>query len=423
MTYIGTSPKNVQLSADQIVNLPGAPSVSFKQYAGYYAVGDNKEDMFHYCPGCSGLSALLGEWGPFTPNPDGATLSINPYSWNRKASVLTLESPAGVGYSYSTNADLSTGDNKTAIENWEALVAFFNEFPQYKTNDFYVTGESYGGIYVPTLVQTIMDRQSQFSINLKGFTIGNGCVSVTENTDAEVQFLYNHGLVDDTQWQQAKSQCCNNDTDDCPWHTFDSGFCHDFVRSAVANIWDTGLNPYNMYASCVNASLNISARYKAEYFTRFGKILGELPCLNETSVTAYLNRPDVRKALFVPSSLPAWSICNDDINYNLYHKEVHETAPIFQRAIQAGLKVMIYNGDVDMVCNFLLGQRFSRKLGLPVKQAAKHFTVDGQVGGYHTIYENDFHFVTVRGSGHMVPTDKPSVAYFIMDHFLSGNSF
>ena len=140
-----------------------------------------------------------------------------------------------------------------------------------------------------------------------------------------------------------------------------------------------------MYASCVNASLNISARYKAEYFTRFGKIvnplearefeklrkiqgfqLGELPCLNESAVTAYLNRPDVRKALFVPSSLPAWSICNDDINYNLYHKEVHETAPIFQRAIQAGLKVMIYNGDVDMVCSFLLGQRFSRKLGLPV---------------------------------------------------------
>ncbi|PAV77470.1 hypothetical protein WR25_26339 [Diploscapter pachys] len=371
-------------SADQIVNLPGAPSVSFKQYAGYYAVGDNKEDMLHYCPGCSGLSALLGEWGPFTPNPDGATLSINPYSWNRKASVLTLESPAGVGYSYSTNADLSTGDNKTAVENWEALVAFFNEFPQYKTNDFYVTGESYGGIYVPTLVQTIMDRQSQFSINLKGFTIGNGCVSVTENTDAEVQFLYNHGLVDDT---------------------------------------DTGLNPYNMYASCVNASLNISARYKAEYFTRFGKILGELPCLNESAVTAYLNRPDVRKALFVPSSLPAWSICNDDINYNLYHKEVHETAPIFQRAIQAGLKVMIYNGDVDMVCNFLLGQRFSRKLGIPVKQAAKHFIVDGQVGGYHTIYGDNFHFVTVRGSGHMVPTDKPSVAYFIMDHFLFDNSF
>lgn len=27
---------------------------------------------------------------------------------------------------------------------------------------------------------------------------------------------------------------------------------------------------------------------------------------------------------------------------------------------------MIYSGDVDMACNFLMGQRFSRKLGLKV---------------------------------------------------------
>ena len=66
-----------------------------------------------------------------------------------------------------TKISVGKWEIQTAVENWEALVAFFNEFPQYKTNDFYVTGESYGGIYVPTLVQTIMDRQSQFSINLK----------------------------------------------------------------------------------------------------------------------------------------------------------------------------------------------------------------------------------------------------------------
>ncbi|PAV76124.1 hypothetical protein WR25_26417 [Diploscapter pachys] len=431
----------------QITNLPGAPSVSFKQYAGYYAVGDSKSDMLHYWfvesqnnpatdpvlvwltggPGCSGLSALLTEWGPFTANPDGATLSINPYSWNKKASILTLESPAGVGYSYTTSGFPMTGDNKTATENWEALVAFFQEFPQYVNNDFYVTGESYGGIYVPTLVKTIMDRQSQSKINLKGFAIGNGCVSENEGTDSLVQFLYNHGMIDDTKWQQAKSQCCNNDTDDCAWHSASGSFCREFVESSTNSAWNSGLNPYNMYADCVNTGNNIPLRFILDYRARIGKKpnpleLGTVPCIDETPVTTYLNRQDVRKALQVPTSLPAWSICNDEINM-FYNREVSDTTPIFQSALQAGMKVMLYNGDVDMACQFLMGQRFSRKLGIPVKTPAKHFIVDGQVGGYHTQYGDGMHFVSVRGAGHMVPTDKPSVAYHIIDSFLYNNPF
>lgn len=132
----------------------------------------------------------------FQVNTDGATLRTNPYSWNKNASILTFEAPAGVGYSYATDNNIATGDDQTASENWEALVAFFNEFPQYKGNDFYVTGESYGGIYVPTLVQTILDRQSQSHINIKGLAIGNGCVSANEGVDSLVNFLYHHGVVD-----------------------------------------------------------------------------------------------------------------------------------------------------------------------------------------------------------------------------------
>ncbi|VDM82429.1 unnamed protein product [Strongylus vulgaris] len=51
-------------------------------------------------PGCSGLSALLTE--------------TNPYSWNKKASILTLESPAGVGYSFATDNKLKTGDDQVS---------------------------------------------------------------------------------------------------------------------------------------------------------------------------------------------------------------------------------------------------------------------------------------------------------------------
>jgi carboxypeptidase C (cathepsin A) len=66
-------------------------------------------------PGCSSVGGgMLSELGPFYPTPDGAHLKQNPYSWNKFSNLLFLESPAGVGFSYSnTTSDYVTGDMKT----------------------------------------------------------------------------------------------------------------------------------------------------------------------------------------------------------------------------------------------------------------------------------------------------------------------
>jgi cathepsin A (carboxypeptidase C) len=79
-------------------------------------------------PGCSSLGALLTEWGPFRVNPDGATLSINPYAWNREANVLAIESPAGVGFSYSSNNDVSNNDNRVrSLNGYIYIVRIFRQ--------------------------------------------------------------------------------------------------------------------------------------------------------------------------------------------------------------------------------------------------------------------------------------------------------
>jgi serine carboxypeptidase-like clade 2 len=84
--------------------------------------------------------------------------------------MLYVESPAGVGFSYSnTSSDYITTDTKTclnivcfffllwtcfdkysrfvAADNYAFLQGFFAKFPDFRNNDFYVSGESYAGLY------------------------------------------------------------------------------------------------------------------------------------------------------------------------------------------------------------------------------------------------------------------------------------
>ena len=57
--------------------------------------------------------------------------------------MIYLEAPAGVGFSYSDNAsDYETDDDQTALDNVAAVQAWFDKFPEYKKNDFFITGES-----------------------------------------------------------------------------------------------------------------------------------------------------------------------------------------------------------------------------------------------------------------------------------------
>jgi len=77
----------------------------------------------------------------------------NKWSWNKEANVLYIESPAGVGYSYCDNYRLCNQDSdaSSSLDNLDAMISFYEKFPEYLPNDLYLTGESYAGVYVPYL--------------------------------------------------------------------------------------------------------------------------------------------------------------------------------------------------------------------------------------------------------------------------------
>ncbi|KAK8448702.1 hypothetical protein SEVIR_7G086400v4 [Setaria viridis] len=214
---------------DKIGGLPGQPPVGFAQYAGYVPVDDaGKRSLFYYFaeaeadpaakplvlwlnggPGCSSVGVgAFSENGPFRPS--GNVLVRNEYSWNKEANMLYLESPAGVGFSYSTDPSFyqGVGDSMTARDNLKFLQGWFAKFPQYKGRDLYITGESYAGHYVPQLAQRMVEfNKKEKLFNLKGIALGNPVLEFSTDFNSRAEFFWSHGLISDSTYNIFTTVC------------------------------------------------------------------------------------------------------------------------------------------------------------------------------------------------------------------------
>ena len=58
-------------------------------------------------PGCSSLIGMVYENGPFVFLPNTTTFEVNEHAWNKKANLLYITSPQGVGFSYGKTNNLT----------------------------------------------------------------------------------------------------------------------------------------------------------------------------------------------------------------------------------------------------------------------------------------------------------------------------
>jgi carboxypeptidase C (cathepsin A) len=85
--------------------------------------------------------------------------------------MVFIESPCGVGFSYSDTpaVDYIANDASTAVTNYHLIQGFFRRFPEYATNDLYLTSESYGGhcnLFFTPLASLLTPHSPQISQHL-----------------------------------------------------------------------------------------------------------------------------------------------------------------------------------------------------------------------------------------------------------------
>ncbi|KAL3641159.1 Serine carboxypeptidase-like 42 [Castilleja foliolosa] len=431
---------------DLVVKLPGQPAVKFRQYAGYVNVDVEKgRSLFYYFveadvdadhkpltlwlnggPGCSSMGGgAFTELGPFFPRGDGRGLRINSKSWNKASNLLFVESPAGVGWSYSnTSSDYTCGDASTAMDMHIFLMEWYKKFPTFKTRDLLLTGESYAGHYIPQLAVALLDHNEHskdFKFNLKGVFIGNPLLKLDRDVPATYEFFWSHGMISDEIGLTIMNDCDFED------YTFDnphnvSTSCTDAISEANKIVGDY-INNYDVILDvCYPAIVEQELRLK-KMATKIS--VGVDVCMSYER-RFYFNLPEVQKALHANrTNLPySWSMCSGVLNYSETDGNIN-ILPLLKRIINNRIPVWIFSGDQDSVVPLLGSRTLVRELAhdLQFKITVPYgaWFHKGQVGGWATEYGNLLTFATVRGAAHMVPYAQPSRALHLFSSFVRGH--
>ncbi|XWS63300.1 hypothetical protein CRYUN_Cryun06bG0083500 [Craigia yunnanensis] len=355
--------------ADRVIKLPGQPPVDFKQYAGYVTVNESHGRALFYWffeatskpekkplllwlnggPGCSSIGyGETEELGPFFTQKDASTLKLNTHRWNKAANLLFVESPVGVGFSYTnTSRDIKElGDTITAKDSYTFLVNWFKRFPQFKSHDFYIAGESYAGHYVPQLADVIFDSNKHVSksdyINLKGFMIGNALLDDETDQTGMVDYAWDHAVISDRVYNHVKIKCnfsMAKPSEDC-----------NRALNAYFKVYRI-IDMYSLYApSCVSNSSNSRQRLAIQgiapqIFSKFDgwhkRPAGYDPCASDYT-EIYLNRPDVQKALHanVTKMSYPWTHCSDIIS--IWKDAPASMLPTIKKLIAGGIRIWVF---------------------------------------------------------------------------------
>eukprot|EP01090_Pellita_catalonica_P004442 TRINITY_DN14270_c0_g1_i1.p1 TRINITY_DN14270_c0_g1~~TRINITY_DN14270_c0_g1_i1.p1 ORF type:complete len:410 (-),score=41.51 TRINITY_DN14270_c0_g1_i1:35-1264(-) len=365
-------------------------------------------------PGCSSLFGFALENGPYHPDVSSARAEgMIPFSygWNRFANTLYIESPAGVGFSYSnTPSDYNTGDNQTATDNYHFLQDWLNVFTDYKKHDLWLTGESYAGVYVPTLAYKIVTGANiPLKDQLKGIMLGNPVLDCPQfginvnNAATQVSLFYWHASIPYRTYKAWLEAGCGEITPP------DKAKCNSMFSDIFKQVGD--FDPDDLfYNFCTgNGTLDV---------------MESLPgCTTpEMHITTWYNRKDLKAAIHAKADI-TWTGCTNKINYVTTNPDIlNYLTVIFKEKPQ--LHVLYYSGDVDIATvPFAFTQECLFQLNRPVTKPWTSWYLPGttSLAGYYEATDK-YTYATVKGAGHEVPLYQPASMFYVFSNFLQSQS-
>ncbi|ORZ33249.1 Alpha/Beta hydrolase protein [Catenaria anguillulae PL171] len=445
--------------AYRVNNLPGVDlrSDEYTLYAGHIAVDDKNstlyfmyfervrksKDVIVWLNGGPGSSSLFGQFAENGPLfADGTTNQIqhNPYGWHKAGNALFLEQPAGVGYAHvDSDAAVVTSNHQVGEHFWaftqqfERLFGKQHHHPGHasrSTFKWWITGESFAGTFIPYIATHILDHNQalatgEVKLRLAGVAIGNGWFEspVSEPVNY-VDFMDKEGLLVDPAWRAKLLDMrtgCYKELLSIDWdgHPGDRPF--DGLKQC------RGINEVLGNQTLVLEVSGGKTALPTWYDVRVTKPGSPDPTDASAGVAAaYLDRADVKLALHAGTD-KKWKQFNEVVNRNLWFNNDLPSVRLLPGIVDAGVKVLVYNGDRDFICNYVGAEnmldtylawgRHHKKIGFGKTQQWKRF---GPKGFGKMKRARGLTYVRVFEAGHMVPFNQPEGSLEMIVAFVRG---
>ncbi|KAJ2689454.1 hypothetical protein IWW39_001479 [Coemansia spiralis] len=428
------------------IKKPQLCALNTTQYSGYLDTDEDRHFFFWFFearnvkrkkapillwmnggPGCSSSTGALMELGPCRVMEGGESTKDNAYGWNDKAHVIFLDQPLNVGYSYGKDVFDSTSAGKDV---YSFLQLFYHSFPEYANSVLHIFGESYAGHYIPATAKAIHESNLAFSkkqeasllsvaeqekrvLPLASIGIGNGL------TDPLIQYKYYSQMACNSTYPPVlKPEQCKEMDNSYPT-------CARLIEACYK--WQNVLACYPAMMYCNSMMISFQRSGKNPYDVR-RDCEGDNFCYPiMTDIDTFMNRPDVQAEL--GSDVKEFKSCSQKVysGFTLsgdWMKPFHRMVPPL---LEAGIKVLIYAGDADFICNWYGNKAWIMDLEWSGKakfnqEADKLWFVDGAAGGEARTHGN-LTFIRAFGGGHMYPYDQPESALDMVNRWISNKPF
>mmetsp|Transcript_17010 Transcript_17010/g.64855 ORF Transcript_17010/g.64855 Transcript_17010/m.64855 type:complete len:916 (-) Transcript_17010:1037-3784(-) len=431
-----------------VTDLPGVPSsYTASQWAGRLTVDEaHKGRLFYWLfapksadsatlesaplviwlnggPGCSSMDGLFLENGPFRVSGT-RSLKENAYAWNEKAFLMYVDQPVDTGFSYIQKGQERKSDGQIEADFYEFLQKVLRLHTTLQGRKVIFAGESHAGHFIPTIVKFILDKQAsppsggQLTIDVEAMAIGNGWFDPYHQYGIAM-YAWARGLIGKQQLPTLAEK-----EKDCQSRLKSRDFRYGGSCIAILDHVVDASNPGQTYGR----------QTVTMYDTRSygGSFLSSYPP-GKDELQRYLTDSQVTRAIHAdtwPTDISGtqWKECRDEPwNALKYQDGLGVTAEI-RAVLESGVRSVFFNGEFDLICNFLNAERALHNLNwtnlMDWKMANRHVwrSSTGEPFGFAKSY-GKLDFLVVRNAGHMVPMDNPKAAHNIIDRIIQGHSF
>ncbi len=392
---------------------------------------------FNGGPGASSMFGAMTENGPYLIQDTGQLVE-NPHAWNKDAHIMYWDNPVGAGYSYNSKGEYVANEEEVGEGIYRALQIFFQDkrFTKYLKCPLYVTGESYGGKYIPAICNVI--RQKTFEpdagsgvrpadnddvkINLKGMAIGNPYMDPLLQTKKRLECGLALGFLDTKQYGllMANAGRLKKALDSGDYHTafnYNQGIKKDLVAcGGNVAIYDVRAWDVDLLGPMVEKYFRLDAVKEALNLSE----IRDWNCADETGpVTSHLME-DFMASTSQTSLQP------------LLDQEDDQGNPAY--------RVMLFTGNLDMSCGVAGTEKILQNLDWKYAEKWKnldrevwasprsravpsdHKVVQGKTKGFVKSCANLTQMV-IPGSGHMVPGCQPEISLEMINTFIHNRKY